>query len=116
MLFIARAFEITPVTNQVKSYFNKIIFTASGNNTSATGIVLDGTNGDAYFRGMVGIGDDTPAYPLDVSGDVHFTNDLVLSALANVVVLGTDSNGRFIASTSGDVYDFISGFALSGPT
>jgi len=48
------------------------IYDASGN----ADIKLN-TGGDTYFNGgNVGIGDDTPSYDLDVSGDIHCTGKL----------------------------------------
>jgi hypothetical protein len=50
----------------------------------------------------VGIGTVTPAEKLEVNGDVQ------IDTLLNKVVLGTDSNGKIIASTAGNIYNFMS--------
>jgi hypothetical protein len=55
IFFITQAFNVTPnITNAVQ-YIGKILLTASGSNFDATGIILDGANGDGYFKGTVTI-------------------------------------------------------------
>ncbi|MEI6673477.1 MAG: hypothetical protein WCL02_09685 [bacterium] len=43
ILFIARAFDIVPVVPNAVQYISKVFLTNDGSNTSATGIILDGT-------------------------------------------------------------------------
>ena len=85
ILFMANAFEIWVVAPNAFQYIQKIFLTNSGDNTSATGIILDGTT----------------------AGGITITN------LTGIRVLGTDSNGKLIAQTSGIVYNLISWFVLS---
>ena len=58
----------------------------------------------------VGIDTNSPQEKLEVSG-----GNIRINNLKNKVILGTDSNGTIIAATSGNVYNFISWFALSWP-
>ena len=70
ILFFARAsFDITPNATNAIMYMAQIFLTQSGNNTSATGISLDGTVGNAFFNGKVGIWLSGPIYNLDVYKD-----------------------------------------------
>ncbi|MEI6118649.1 MAG: hypothetical protein WCP92_05495 [bacterium] len=68
IIVVTNAFDITPSTINAVQYIQSIFLTASGNNTSATGIYLDGTSGDAYFAGNVGIGKTNPTNNLEVNG------------------------------------------------
>ncbi len=88
ILFVARAFEIVPVATNTVQYIKSIFLTASGDYNSTVGIRLDGWS----------------------TGGITITN------LANTIVLGADSDGKLTGATSGDIYNFISGYALSGPT
>jgi len=58
----------------------------------------------------IGIGTTDPQEKLEISG-----GNVRINNVPNKIVLGTDSNGKIIGSTSGSVYNFISGFALSWP-
>ncbi|HBB04742.1 TPA: hypothetical protein DCZ39_07810 [Patescibacteria group bacterium] len=69
----------TTLTNATQ-YIQKILLTSNGNQDGTTGIILDGTTG----------------------GGVTISN------LISAIALGTDSNGKIIASTSGNLYGFIS--------
>jgi len=42
VMFMARAFEIVPTSTNAVQYIKSIFLTASGDNQSATGIILDG--------------------------------------------------------------------------
>jgi len=92
IVFTTTAFNITPSVPNAIQYIKTIFLTSNGSNTSSTGIILDGSGGTAWFSG-----------------------DVTLNSLPNAVVLGTDGSGKIIYSTSGDVYNFISWFALNGP-
>ena len=50
------AFQISPIARNAQQLIQKIVLTIDGSATSATGIYLDGGNGNAYFAGKVGIG------------------------------------------------------------
>jgi hypothetical protein len=53
----------------------------------------------------VGIGTTGPLEKLEVrNGNVRISN------LTNKIVLGTDTNGNIKGSTSGEVYNYISGY------
>lgn len=65
----------------------KIVLTTDGTDSGTTGIVLNGTNGDSYFSG-----------------------NMTLAKLPSVVVLGTNSGGVVIASTAGNVFDYIKSY------
>jgi len=41
---------------------------------------------------------------------------MTIDSLPNIVVLGTNGSGKLLASTSGAVYNFISGFVFGGIT
>ncbi|MFA7298550.1 MAG: hypothetical protein WC010_02785 [Candidatus Absconditabacterales bacterium] len=86
VLFITKAFDITPTVNQSLGYWKTMIFSTNGNNLGTSNIVLDGLSGNAYFAGNVGIGTETPAYDLDVVGSANVTNDL--STDSNLYVYG----------------------------
>ncbi len=53
VLFLTQAFEIVPVTRNVRTIINSILFTIDGNPSSATGAYIDGTSGNAYFAGKI---------------------------------------------------------------
>gem|GEM_PF-1539740 len=93
ILFMVRAFEIKTAQKNTAILVRDIILTLDGNSTSATGVYINGASGTAWFKG-----------------------DVTMDSLLNFAVLGTNASGKLIASTSGAVYNFISGFALSGPT
>ena len=88
IFFMARAFEIVPIANNTIQYIKSIFLTANGNNTSDVWIILDGGS----------------------------TWGITITNLSNHVILGTDGSGKLQMTTSGDVYNFISGYVLSWPT
>jgi hypothetical protein len=69
------------------SDFNgNITITSAGNltiyNAAATPVqvfTVDGTTGDGYFAGDVGIGTASPTAKLDVNGNVNITGKLTVS-------------------------------------
>ena len=73
VLFMANAFEIVPTMPNALQYISQIILTQDGTNTSATGVILQGSGGNAWFKGNVSI-----------------------ASLPNKVCLGTDSNGKIV--------------------
>ena len=81
ILFIARAFEVGVIAPNAVQYIQKVFLTNDGSNASTTGVIVDGTT----------------------NGGITITN------LPSKPVLGTDTNGKIIASTSGDVYNYIHG-------
>jgi len=81
VLFVARAFDIGVIMPNAVQYIQKVFLTSDGSNSWTTGITLDGTT----------------------NGGITITN------LPSKPVLGTDANGKLIASTSGDVYNYIHG-------
>jgi len=50
---MTRAFDITPVATEIKSYFKTIILTNNGSNNATTGIWLDGEYGNGEFAGVI---------------------------------------------------------------
>ena len=79
VLFVARAFDVGVIMPNAVQYIQKVFLTSDGSNSWTTGITLDGTT----------------------NGGITITN------LPSKPVLGTDANGKLIASTSGDVYNYI---------
>lgn len=65
MLFATRAFNIVPIAPNAVQYIQSIFLTTDGSNVPGSErITLDGTNGNGYFAGKVGIGTATPASKL----------------------------------------------------
>ena len=93
VFFITTAFEISPIATNAIIYIKTIFLTTSGSNASATGIILEWSGGNARFKGS-----------------------MTIDSLPNIVVLGTNGSGKLLASTSGAVYNFISGFVFGGIT
>lgn len=93
VMLMTQAFNIVPISPNVIQYIKTIFLTTDGSNTSATGIILEWSWGDGRFK-----------------------NSITVNNLPIAVVVGTNASGKLIASTSGAVYNFISWFALSGPT
>ena len=87
VMFMARAFEIVPSAPNVIQYIQQIFLTKNWDNKSDLGIILDWRS----------------------------TGGITIMNLTSAIVLGTDSSGKIIRSTSGSIYNFISWFALSGP-
>lgn len=73
LLATTQAFQIsTSLTNAVQ-YIQHIILTVDGSNLTSTKIDLDGSNGDAYFMGKIGIGTNSPTAKLTISGSILLT-------------------------------------------
>jgi hypothetical protein len=53
---MTQAFDINPSLNNAVQYIQQIFLTTDGSNTSATGISLDGTNGDIKALNTLGLG------------------------------------------------------------
>jgi len=93
VFFVTMAFEIVPIAPNSINFLKTIFLTSNWSNTATTGIVLEWSGGNGWFKWS-----------------------LTIDSLPNVVVLGTNASGKLIASTSGAIYNFISGFSLSWPT
>ncbi len=91
-VLMTQAFNIDVNLNNAVQYIQKIFLTSNGNTSGTTGILLDGSGGNARFGWTVTMG-----------------------GLTNVAVLGTNESGEFIPSTSGAIYNLISWFVLSWP-
>lgn len=76
VLFMANAFEIVPSVPNAIQYIANIVLTQEGTNTSATGVILQGSGGHAWFKG-----------------------DVSIASLPNKVCLGTNSNGKIVEWT-----------------
>lgn len=90
VLFLTKAFDITPVANNFQAYFKKVILTPNGTNNSSTAISLDGDLGDAYFGGKVGINNTTPSYDLDVNGTARATTVIGTTVMGDSVCVNGD--------------------------
>jgi len=90
ILLVTKAFEISPSTTNAIQYIKTIFLTNDGSNTSGTGIMLEWSWGDGRFR-----------------------NSVTVNNLANTIVIGTNASGKLISSTSGAVYNYISGYISS---
>ena len=93
IFFVTTAFEIVPLAPNTVSFIKTMFLTSNGSNVSTMGIILEWLGGYGWFQWSV-----------------------TVDSLRNAVVVGTDGSGKLIASTSGNIYNFISWFALSGPT
>lgn len=105
---MTQAFDIsTYLTNSVQ-YIQQIILTNDGSNSASatTGIILDGSGGNAFFGGQVGIGTTGPIATLDVSGDVYFNTSLIVdkSFTASSGFLVTSPGAKIIASYMDNLY------------
>jgi len=92
VFFVTNAFTIAPIAPNAIQYIKTIFLTRDGSNTSATGIILEWLSGDGRFR-----------------------NSVTVNNLPDAIVVGTNASGKLIYSTSGAVYNYISGFITSGP-
>ena len=81
IFLITQAFDITTSLSNAVQYVRQIILTVDGSSNSPAKIILDGTTGGG----------------------------ITLTDLTGKVVLGTDTTGMIIASSSGDVFNYISG-------
>ena len=90
VFFVTTAFNIAPIAPNAIQYIKTIFLTTDGSNASATGIILEWSWGDGRFK-----------------------NSVTINNLPNVVVVGTNASGKLISSTSGAVYNFISGFIVN---
>lgn len=93
VFFVTTAFEIIPIAPNTINFLKTIFLTSNGSNTSATGIILEWSGGHGRFQWSV-----------------------TVESLSNVGIVGTNASGKFIASTSGTVYNLISWFALAWAT
>ena len=93
MFFVTTAFEIVPIAPNAVSFIKTIFLTNNGSNVSPMGIILEWLGGHGWFQWSV-----------------------TVDSLRNAAIVSTDGSGKLIASTSGNIYNFISWFALSGPT
>ena len=89
---MTNALEINTRLENVVQYIHQIFLTSDGSNSGTTGIILDGSGGNAWFQW-----------------------DITMNGLTGLAVLGTDASGKFISSTSGIIYNLISWFVLSWP-
>jgi hypothetical protein len=73
IFFIARAFDVVPIAPNAIQYIQQIFLTNDGSNSplAITGIILDGTSGDAYFAGNVSIGTTTSLAKVTISGNIN---------------------------------------------
>lgn len=75
MLGTYASVSINTSLNNAVQYIQKIVLTNDGGNSnnSTTGIMLDGSNGNAFFSGNVGIGTSSTSERLTVDGNVILT-------------------------------------------
>ena len=66
MMLATQAIDINTSLNNAVQYISQIFLTSDGTALTTPNITLDGTNGNAYFSGNVGIGIN-PTYKLDVT-------------------------------------------------
>ena len=86
-----------------------------GNNSN---LALDVTNGNVYFSGRLGIGNNAPTYPLDVTGQGRVTGELGVNGQAptagwGITTTGSSYAGVFYGGSYG-VYASGSSYALYG--
>jgi len=81
VLFVTTAFNIVPIAPNAIQYIKTIFLTNDGGNTSATGIILDGS----------------------------LTWGITITNLTGRVVLWTDVDGKISSSTAQNIYNYISG-------
>ena len=81
----------------LNSPFGGWIQTHNGNSTDTTGEVLL----LQPVRGKVGIGDTSPSYTLDVTGDINFTNSLLYNGTNINTIYSTIASPTFTGTVSG---------------
>jgi len=87
IFFVTRAFNITPISTNAIMFMKSIFLTASGNNASVTGIILDGST----------------------------SWGITITSLTGKIVLWTDNSGKLIESSASGVASYISPYlSLSG--
>lgn len=89
VLFVTNAFNIEPIAPNAVIFIKSIFLTQSGNNTSATGIVLEWSGGSAWIKGNV-----------------------TLDNLRNTSVLATDGSGKIVPGIALDIYNLISWYMV----
>ncbi|MCX6823184.1 MAG: hypothetical protein NTX91_04320 [candidate division SR1 bacterium] len=92
VILATQAFEIDTSLNNAVQYISQIILTNDGTNTASTAIELDGSNGNAYFSGQVGIGTNTPSQALEINGNVSLTTGGRMGATTNQVYMAKNGN------------------------
>lgn len=73
-ILATQAINISTSLSNAVQYIQKIIITSDGSNSGTTGIVLDGSGGNAFFIGTVAIGTNNFASALNVSGGLTLDN------------------------------------------
>ena len=77
VMFATQAtFQISPIAKNTQQLIQKIILTSNGSTSGTSNITLDGTTGNAYFGGNVGIGTTSPTAELEVVGDMKTLGSL----------------------------------------
>ena len=93
VVLTTQAFNITTSISNAVQYINRIVLTSDGSNQGTTGIVLDGTNGNASFSGSVGINQG-----LSVTGSSSFNGNVGIKQ--NLTVTGNLNVGTLTSSNA----------------
>ncbi len=93
VVLATQGFNITTNLGNTIQYIGKIILTSDGSSQGSTGIILDGTHGNAFFSGNVGIS-------WSISATIWFINNFsaTIWSIGNLSVT-TWSIGYFSATT-----------------
>ncbi len=92
-----------------KEYGGDWRFIQSKSGTNTTQVLLGATN---YFLNNVGIGNQSPAYKLDVTGTARITGDVVMSSNLNVAATTTSQNVTATNQVKGKTINIDSGCTL----